>query len=114
MLSPIAQACNVHGEWAILKTPGATTQYDPTSLVDWAPADDGSIRVRGFEADKETSEGMPSNAKAAFTIQASCMPPGLVPEKSTLVRDEVAYTIVGYRTRRFRGRIDGYTLFLAI
>lgn len=115
MLDPIQQMCKAHGEDATITSivAGTSADYDPTSETDFAPVDGTPLPVRGFIAniDDDVAEGNSQAATAGFTIQAS-EPIVFLAEQSRLQWSGGDQVILRARVRRFRGKLNGYTLYL--
>lgn len=109
-MDPIASMVLVAGETAVIQSPATTKAYDPSSSTDYAPNAPVGSNVKGVP---EGAMVLQTGETAAFTMQAASKPANLLPEGSTLVWRSITWKIVRYRERRWLGKINGYTLFLA-
>lgn len=100
------------GETATLKSPATTAPYNPASGSDYAKNAAVDTTVKGVPA----LDGIKHivGATAGFTFQATSKPVGLVAGQSKLDWNGEVWRVLEYRLRRYRGKINGVTLYLAI
>lgn len=110
-MDPISQTVALGGEDATLMAPASTKAYKPGVSGDYTPNAPVNLAVRGVTESKiEHVVG----AVGAFTIQASSLPPGMKAMESKLVWRGETWTVLKWRERRWRGVINGYTLYLGV
>jgi hypothetical protein len=109
MQDPISLTVALAGETAYLLSPATTAGYDPGASDDYQPNPPGSIEVRGVP---ETKIEHVAGATGAFTFQASSKPAGLKANASLLDWRGEIWTVLRIRHRTWRGRTNGFTLYL--
>lgn len=98
------------GEDAVLKSPAATTKFNPNLSPDYQPAGPADLNVRGFQ-DHPFLEVV--GASTVFTFSAKAKPAGLKANGSSLVWRGETWKVVQYQTRSYLGAINGFSLYLA-
>lgn len=84
--------------------------YDPRQVGDYVPGTPGQHPVRGFTEGKIEDV---AGAEGAFTIPASSMPANLDAETASLLWRGKTWRVMKIRERYFRGKLNGYTFYLA-
>lgn len=98
------------GEPARILGPVDVKPYNPNQSGDYTPNAPDGLDVIGVP---ETRIELIDGATAAYTMQATQRPAILAAKKSRLEWNGETWTILKVRDRRWKGRINGFTLFLA-
>lgn len=108
---PLSALIQVAGEAATLYAPGAAPVYRPADSADYVPPADGATPLVGVPLGAEIE--LPVGATAGFTAALRTLPAGIDADGTSLVWRGVPWTVMKYRPRYWRGRLNGVTLFLA-